>query len=411
MNNTFIRPYRIIPFDIGGDISKEESKRIIKKYNELNPNSQIQIQPIDKFHQSLSAKLIGGYIITDKILFFVYSFGVGVFSVQDNDFTFEGMKSKYAMDYCKSRRLAHKNILNNQATYSEILSNIMEFVRTQYKAEHEKIRISASPEWENKGLSYVMTVAYVNTGVDDSSYTNMSDVEKHSLQIMLTPSLAHEEDSEIIKLLDDEKKCDPYMIDLDTLKEPDNFWKSTNADIYISWAAVVVMQNEVQIGYIGLINSLEVDLQAMWFYTYCLYCNSKISFGARGMLASKLKHIENEFERQYNEFLNYSDSSCPQYVSDIRDELIRTSGIQEEHDKFVEHINFCIDETETLEREHQRKYAWLNESLLFIIAYADIVTTLATNFLSEMYFVGQITFVISAVVIFILGILFIIKKG
>ena len=44
-------------------------------------------------------------------------------------------------------------------------------------------------------------------------------------------------------------------------------------------------------------------------------------------------------------------------------------------------------------------------------AYADIVTTLATNFLSEMYFVGQITFVISAVVIFILGILFIIKKG
>lgn len=411
MAKPFVRPYRIIPFDIGGDISKDESESIIDKYNELYTNSQIEVKSIDVFQHNLSIELIGGYIISDQILLFIYSFGIGVFVVQDDDYIFEGMKSKYAIEYCRSRRQVHKKILNFQMKYSQTLRSIVDFIRKQYSDKHNIIRLSASSEWEMNGFSYVMTVSYINTGVENSCYANMSDVEKHSLQIMLTPSLAHEEDSEIIKLLDMGKKSDPYMIDLDTLEIPKNFWKGTNADIYISWAAVVVMQNEVQIGYIEFINSLEVDLQAMWFYTYCLYCNLRDRYGTKGILASELKHIENKYRRQYNDFLSNGDSSSPRYVSDIRDELIRTSGIQEEHNKFIEHICFCIDETETLEREHQRKYAWLNESLLFVIAYVDIITTLATHFFGNFSSIGQAVFVFATIVIFILGILFIVKKG
>ena len=80
MSNAFIRPYRIIPFDIGGDISCEECEKIVEEYNAV-AEDKIQIQPIDKFHRSLSDKLICGYKINDSLLLFIYSYGVGVFSV------------------------------------------------------------------------------------------------------------------------------------------------------------------------------------------------------------------------------------------------------------------------------------------------------------------------------------------
>ena len=158
-------------------------------------------------------------------------------------------------------------------------------------------------------------------------------------------------------------------------------------------------------------NSLEVDLQAMWFYTYCLYGNSKSIFDKKGILASDLNRIENEFEILYNEFLSNDDSSCPQYVSDIRSELIETSGIKTEHDKFVKYIGYCTGEIEALEREHQRKYSWLNEILLFIIAFADIVTTLTVNFVVNFTLFWQVAYAVFSVFVFVFGILFIVKKG
>ncbi len=411
MGNTFIRPYRIIPFDIGGDISKSEVESFAAKYNELHPESPVRVQPIDKFQQKLSDCLLGGFIVSEKILLFLFSFGIGVFSVQDDDFCFDGTCSKYAVDYCESRKIAHDNILKGTAKYSKLLTGLAGFIRKQYRMTRKSARISASPDWENHGFSYVMTVSYVNTDLDGYDYTKLSDVEKHSLQILLRPSLAHEEDSEIIGLIDPTKQTDPYQIDLNTLTAPKDCWKSTSADIYISWAAVLVMQKEIGKGYIGMMNSLEVDLQAMWLYTYCLYCNSRTGYGKKSPLASELKHLANEYERQYNEFLDNGDSSSPQYVDDIRKELIGTSKIQEEHDKFLEHMKVCIDETETLEREHHRKYGWLNEILLFIIAYADILTTLATNFMGTADLAWVIAFIIISVTVFLAGVWFIIGKG
>ena len=256
-----------------------------------------------------------------------------------------------------------------------------------------------------------MTVSYINTGNDKNNYSDLSDIGKHSLQIMLTPSLAHEEDSEIIKLLDIDKVNDPYDIDLDTLTEPQNMWASTNADIYISWASVIVIQNEIQPGYIGLINSLEVSLQAMWFYTYCLYKDLIDSHENKKILASALKRTENNYEQLFNEFLSNNDTSCPQYISDIKNKLVKTSGFIEEHDKYITQIHYRIEEIEAFEKEHQRKFAWLNESLLFIIAYVDIITTLTTTFFGDFSNAGQIVFTIAAAFIFILGLTFIVKKG
>lgn len=410
MEKTFIRPYRIIPFDIGGDISYEEIKSIIGKLNKTGDN-KAEVLPIDGFRRKLSSRILCGYKITEKISLFIYSFGVGVFEVCDKDFEIDGMESKYAPDYCRSRKTAHKNILAFRAEYSGIIRTVTDFICTEYAKQRSSVRLSAASDWENGRLSYVMTVSYINSGLSDNNYSAMSDTQKRSLQILLTPSLAHEEDSEFIHLPNEKEDADPYSINTDFLKVPCDFLKRTGASIYISWAAVIVMQKEILQAYTDFMNSLEVDLQAMWFYTYCLYGNSRNIFAGKGILASDLKHAETEFEILYNEFLSNDDSSCPQYVIDIRSELIETSGIKKEHDKFVKYIGYCTEEIEALEREHQRKYSWLNEILLFIIAFADIVTTLTVNFVVTFPLFWQIAYTVFSASVFVFGILFIVKKG
>ena len=95
MKNTFIRPYRIIPFDIGGDISYGEIESIVGKFNKTGDN-KAEILPLDGFQKKLSSRILCGYKVTDNISFFIYSFGIGVFSVRDNDFEIDGMESEYA---------------------------------------------------------------------------------------------------------------------------------------------------------------------------------------------------------------------------------------------------------------------------------------------------------------------------
>ena len=56
----------------------------------------------------------------------------------------------------------------------------------------------------------------------------------------------------------------------------------------------------------------------------------------------------------------------------LRNELIRTSGIDSYADKYIEYIEYCITETESINAEKQKKYSWLNEILLFIIAFIQI---------------------------------------
>lgn len=79
-----------------------------------------------------------------------------------------------------------------------------------------------------------------------------------------------------------------------------------------------------------------------------------------------------KFKRKYNEFKSVDDTSAPAYITRLRDELIRTSGINAYANKYIEYIEFCITETESINAEKQKKYSWLNEILLFIIAFIQI---------------------------------------
>lgn len=68
---------------------------------------------------------------------------------------------------------------------------------------------------------------------------------------------------------------------------------------------------------------------------------------------------------------------------ELRNELIATSGIDEQKKEYIEYLEYCIDETESYEAEQQRKYSLLNEILLFIIAFIQIAPMLYEFMIGE----------------------------
>lgn len=105
-----------------------------------------------------------------------------------------------------------------------------------------------------------------------------------------------------------------------------------------------------------------------------------------------------------------ADSSMPVYVSRIRNALIESSGLTEYKDQLIERLEYLIEDRTTAENQRQRKYGWLSEILLFIIAYLDILTTLFSLFEEQLTDGWRFFWITAAGIIFVSGIIFIIKK-
>lgn len=404
-----ITPKRYIPFDLGrglNDFHKKEMEEYFRKNN-------FRVYGIPKLLQSFSKDIIFVVQIEEKLQLYIFSFGIGVFSYQDKDYP---LIEKYAVDYCEYRKKAHKEILNFcNKEISEKIAKIIEKLRfiakTVYKKDKKRIRNSANSNWECNGLSYVMTVSFIqNSLISSFEYEKFSDLEKKNLQILLQPSLAHQEDTMTLEdNNEDEENFDPYNIQINKIENPVNWINSEDCGIYISWAAVIVYTHKFNEKYVELIDYLEVSLQAMWLYTYCQYINLKKWTKDSKLSSTQLKRVKYKFQRRFNEFLSDNDSSIPEYIFKIKNELVRTSGIIEEKENFIEYLEFCIDETKSIEQEKQRKYSVVSEVLLFVIAFLQIAPLVYTLLIGDF---TDIAFLPLGIIFFfmVIGIIFIIKK-
>jgi hypothetical protein len=77
-------------------------------------------------------------------------------------------------------------------------------------------------------------------------------------------------------------------------------------------------------------------------------------------------------KRSYSEFLDLNDSSAAIYFKEVRNELVKTSGIDELYERCQEYVDHLIAETESRYLEGQKKFATMSEALLFIITFAQI---------------------------------------
>lgn len=400
-----IIPQRFIPFDIGTRIT-EKYLSAIKEYAQ---NSNFSFLEISGLMKTISQDVLLIIRINDSIKLYIFSYGIGVFVLEDDLHT---MNEKYAVDYCEYRKKAHSSILNfTYGEVSKILKEVIACIRTIVKRE-KKLRPSAADTWEYEGLSYVMTISYIiKKNRNRNEYATFNDVEKKNLLIMLQPSLAHKEDTMAMATKKEKNdNFDPYNFEVNEIDTPKNWMHTEDCSIYISWAAVVVYMQGVLDKYIEIIECLEVDLQAMWLYTYCQYINLKNWKEKKKMSSSQLKKLKYNFQRHYNEFLSDNDSSIPVYIGEIRCEMINTSGIDKEKSNYTEYIDFCIDETESREFEQQRKYSMINEVLLFVIAFVQIAPMLYSALIGE-YNNLQLWPIIVMFVLVIVAIFFIVRKS
>lgn len=403
--DNIIVPQRFIPFDIGTKIT-EQYVDDIKSCVEKKGYSVLEIPGLLR---TISQHVLLRIIVNASIKLYIFSYGIGVFVFEDNWYS---MDEKYAAEYCEYRKKAHNNILNFcHEGCSKVVKEVINDIRKIVKKE-KNIRTSASDKWEYQGLSYVMTVSYViKRNKSGNGYADFDEIEKKNLHIMLQPSLAHKEDTMVMSEMEESNGgFDPYSFDVTHIDEPRNWLHTEDCSIYISWAAVVVYMKKKLDKYMEIIEFLEVDLQAMWLYTYCQYINLKNWSDKKKLTSSQLKKIKYNFQRRYNEFLSDNDSSIPVYIEEIRGEMINSSGIEREKNNYMEYIDFCIDEIEGRELEQQRKYSVMNEVLLFIIAFVQIAPMLYSAMLGE-YNDLQLWPIVVMIILVVVAIFMIIRKS
>lgn len=403
LDNVII-PQRYIPFDLGKKISAECEEQL----NQYFITNSFEVLEIPGLLKSVSLDVLFKVKISVSMRLYIYSYGIGVFMIEDDLYR---MSEKYAVEYCEYRKSAHKDLLEfNRAILSGQIQNIISELRRIVKGKTKKIRSSADEGWEYNGLSYVMTVSYIiKKDKERKDYERLTELEKKNLQIMLQPSIAHMEDTMATTEEEHSIGFDPYNFEVERIEAPRNWMRTEDCAVYISWAAVVVYLRGLLGKYMEIIEYLEVDLQAMWLYTYCQYINLKEWSSLKRLTSAQLKKEKYNFQRKYNEFISENDSSVPVYIMEIRGELIKTSGIDEEKKNYLEYINFCIDEAESYEGEQQRKYSVMNEVLLFIIAFIQIAPMLYNAMVGN-YKDLRIEPIVFMITIVIIVVFFIIKK-
>ena len=359
----YIHPLRFIPFDVGVELNDKALSAIGKRLATVG-YSQIDC-PI--LLRSLSHCLVGGYKSTEKIEVYLYKTGIGVIVFEDSEFPIE--QEAFGAAYCEYRRKKHEEIRLFRHQHSPRIKGLIEEVRKAIGKCNR--RISGYNIWENGGISYVMTVSVIVHPDAVQKYQSMSDVWKKNMLMMLEPSLAHEEDS-LITHLSQGSDFDPYDFSVEDFRSPVSRIKSKECAIYASWAAVLVLLEEESRSYVDFVKCLEIDLQAMWMYLYCLVADMKDGAHRISRSLKDLRNMSFKIRRYYSDFQDLNDSSAAVYFKETRNELLETSGVCEQYKRCQEYIDHLISETESRYLEGQKKFATMSEALLFIITFAQI---------------------------------------
>lgn len=398
-----IRPYRNIPFDIGCTLDHKDVSAIKEAFK----NREIVEFPVPQLLKSFSKYILLSFEINTDIRLYIYTFGIGVFTLRDDDYNIN--MEKYAVNYCDARKNCHHNLLKGEHKYSHDLYSIAECLRKCVSSNHKELRITANSGWEHNGFSYVMTVSAIQLqGITSFDYSKLPDIEQKNLQIMLEPGIAHKEDSMLMDKDIISGDFDPYDTEIMFADIPVNWIRSNDMGLYISWAAVLIYSGLVDDNSARYIECMEVDLQAMWMYVYCMYYVLSNTH-EKNIKVSDLKRTLFSFKRMYNEFSDTDDSSVAEYFRNIRDELIRTSGIVAEKDKLIEYLNYCIEDTVSKNEEKARKYSVFSEILLFVIAYVQIAPLVYHLLMGDYVLIGTWQIVLT-IAIAVIGIVLIILK-
>jgi len=357
-------PVRIIPYDTGTDlceISGEDLRKTI--------GSEVKIFRLSNHQKKLmpKCKILG--MLSDKIRFSIFENGICVFAVEDENILFNDQEY-FSAEYCLDRKRKHQELRNGTHQFSRVMEEFVEklraFVRSRSK---NKMRMSGSSDFENGGMSYVMTLTLLKTEDHD-----VLDIDKHvmlkrNIVAILNPTtiLLEDYDDSNPTTYNEVKK---NIKDLDTDDELKDYEQRRHICTYMSWSSVVVLGDYEDSDYEDYM-LMESSLQSNWYEVYCLEaCMPKtIKEAERDKLSMMdLQRAGNEAEMFIDEIDNIRFSELPSRYVDIQEGLVETSGLIQIAKRYEKKMNNVSEMMKTKNQERQRRFGLSSELLLFFIA-------------------------------------------
>lgn len=242
-NSLQLFPIRIIPVDIGYKIDLTKQRLI---YDFLSAKGMNVTNVVQLFGEDA----ILGIECSERLYLYVFADGVAVFSYQDDCKEFASPELLDAKCVLTERRKAHKDILGHCHLISKQIDEIVNFMRGLVKRKNR--RRTSYDDWENKGLSYVLSFYLLNA---THSAINNEKVQEWLGNLLFTDRYTY---YGLVSDYFEQEKTDQILQNIDVLN---------NIHVCHSWATMVAL-GELPEQHRQYYIELEVVLQHIWMYAY-----------------------------------------------------------------------------------------------------------------------------------------------
>lgn len=369
-------PVRIIPFDLGRSLSADDlsliEKQLLPKYRrlEITPRQSSILKGVSLFFK-----------IRDNISAYLYSNGICVIVVEENKISFQNNFERFSIPYGENRKKAHSAFFKWEHDSSPVIWDVIAELRGIVRAHAPKkttLRKSASEEFENKGLSYIMTLSMFDVSkeiINSTSFKNYPDWLKSNIYALLDPAVLYLEDSSKFESATEvDFDLSKILSELEINEDLTDYERHRHINTFMSWAAVTIfglLQDIDREEY----TALEVQLQSDWFYVYCLDKSLDDFSNPTKKDVVDIQRQHYEIDLLVNRLFDFDDSSMPTRILDIQKGLVETSGLAGNIQHLQRKMQYIL-EREHLDSELRQKHLGQStEILLFIIAFIEIAPT------------------------------------
>lgn len=369
-------PVRIIPFDLGRSLSAPDLSLI---ETQLLPRfSRLEITP----RQSSILKGVSLFFkIRDNISAYLYTNGICVIVVEENKISFQNNYERFSIPYGENRKKAHSAFFKWEHDTSILIWDAIAELRRIVRVHTPKktsLRKSANEQFENKGLSYIMTLSIFDVSkgiINSTSFKNYPDWLKSNIYALLDPAVLYLEDSSKFESATEvDFDLSKILNELEINKDLTDYERHRHINTFMSWAAVTIFGQLQDIDKEEYI-TLEVQLQSDWFYVYCLDKNLDDFRNPTKKDVVDIQRQHYEIDLLDNRLFDFDDSSMPTRILDIQKGLVETSGLAGNIQHLQRKMQYIL-ERERLDSELRQKHLGQStEILLFIIAFIEIAPT------------------------------------
>lgn len=371
-------PIRILPFDLGRPLSAKDMQ-VIRELTDQKYRSK----SISPRQQSIIKDCFMALDIDTGLSAYIYHNGICVITIEDTPVSFAEDHQTFSIAYGDNRKKAHSQLFKWCHPASQQIDELIKSLRGIVISNNKKnqtLRISASEDFENKGMSYVMTLSLFNLSKEllpAHGYKNYPRWLKTNICAMLDPALLYLEDSSKFESANEvEFDIKRILSELEVEEELRDYEKHRHVDTYMSWAAVLVI-GDLQHTDIEEYTALEVQLQCDWYYVYCM---EKSLEGINPKSKTKIIDYQKcsyELDVLENRLYDFDDSSMPARILEVQKGLVKSSSLQDNINHLQRKLQYLLEREKIDFDMRQKKVGQSTEVLLFVVAFVEVAPTIA----------------------------------